>query len=317
VIGDGAEFLKSRGGQTHLCLKKNTYLKVSLKGLRHEKLKPNEEIPRYTLTVEFRVTDAHRRLTEVPWSLFQASFPDPHATDELTVQSEDRPYRRKWKVLTKENKCVVTAESDPNSRELGKLVENAIVTEDGLAPKRLPTGERRLRVRYKVADVVQEEEKQGLEAEEYVVELEVGYFGNDHGNAPTSVMICSNKVVRTVGFCPGSPGGKACVNNEPGIDMGWTPRDRTMHLIKVTMRKSGWHTFQITDGDNPQKTWSKDFRVLGWLEEKAFVQVMDPDDEDVKIGEEHQYHNSGLHKLRLFRKGNLTKAPPQPLSTGT
>ncbi|CAE7870083.1 unnamed protein product [Symbiodinium microadriaticum] len=149
VVGDGADLEKNRAGQSYLLLKKNTYLRVPLRGLRHEKLRPGEPIPRYTLSLEVRLADSHRRLGDSPWSLFQASFPDPHSTDELCVVAEDKPHKRKWKVLTKENGLVVNAEADPNSKELCRLPANAVVVEDGIPPKRLPTGERRLRIRYK------------------------------------------------------------------------------------------------------------------------------------------------------------------------
>ncbi|CAK9023321.1 unnamed protein product [Durusdinium trenchii] len=311
VVGDGADLEKNRAGQSYLHLKKNTYLRVPLRGLRHEKLRPGEPIPRYTLSLEVRLADSHRRLGDSPWSLFQASFPDPHSTDELCVVAEDKPHKRKWKVLTKENGLVVTAEADPNSKELCRLPANAVVVEDGIPPKRLPTGERRLRIRYK-ADAAKQAEGDlidAMEPEEYIVEVEAGYFGSDFGTAATSVRVCSKGVLKTLNFRPGVEGGAAGIDSEQGASMGWTPRDRTMHTVRITIRKTGWHTFEIIDGSDSEKTWSKDFKVLGWFDDYkgiSGIAITDPDNEELELGKEREYHNSGTHKLRLRRMGEAT-----------
>ncbi|CAL1170883.1 unnamed protein product [Cladocopium goreaui] len=311
VVGDGADLEKNRAGQSYLHLKKNTYLRVPLRGLRHEKLRPGEPIPRYTLSLEVRLADNHRRLGDSPWSLFQASFPDPHSTDELCVVAEDKPHKRKWKVLTKENGLVVTAEADPNSKELCRLPANSVVVEDGIPPKRLPTGERRLRIRYK-ADAVKSGEGDlidAMEPEEYVIEVEAGYFGSDFGTAATSIRICSKGVLKTLNFRPGVEGGSAGIDGEQGASMGWTPRDRTMHVVRITIRKTGWHTFEIIDGSDSEKTWSKDFKVLGWFDDYkgiSGISITDPDNEELELGKEREYHNSGTHKLRLRRMGEAT-----------
>ncbi|CAE7555392.1 unnamed protein product [Symbiodinium necroappetens] len=312
VVGDGADLEKNRAGQSYLLLKKNTYLRVPLRGLRHEKLRPGEPIPHYTLSLEVRLADSHRRLGDSPWSLFQASFPDPHSTDELCVVAEDKPHKRKWKVLTKENGLVVNAEADPNSKELCRLPANAVVVEDGIPPKRLPTGERRLRIRYK-ADAAKQADGDLLaidtmEPEEFVVEVEAGYFGNDFGAAATAIRICSKGVLKTLNFRPGVEGGLAGVDGEAGANMGWTPRDRLMHIVRITIRKTGWHTFQIIDASDSEKTWSKDFKVLGWFDDKGVsgISLTDPDNEELELGKEREYHNSGTHKLRLRRLGEAS-----------
>lgn len=49
-----------------------------------------------------------------------------------------------------------------------------MVVEDGIAPKRLPTGERRLRIRYKADAAKQADDLVDMEPEEYVVEVEAG-----------------------------------------------------------------------------------------------------------------------------------------------
>eukprot|EP00434_Breviolum_minutum_P039775 symbB.v1.2.035335.t1/scaffold4678.1/size36577/2 len=317
VVGDGADLEKNRAGQSYLHLKKNTYLRVPLRGLRHEKLRPGEPIPRYTLSLEVRLADSHRRLGDSPWSLFQASFPDPHSTDELCV-AEDKPHKRKWKVLTKENGLVVSAEADPNSKELCRLPANAVVVEDGIPPKRLPTGERRLRIRYK-ADAAKQAEGDlidAMEPEEYVVEVEAGYFGSDFGTAATSIRVCSKGVLKTLNFRPGIEGGSAGVDGEQGASMGWTPRDRTMHVVRITIRKTGWHTFEIIDGTDSEKTWSKDFKVLGCFFFSTLdldgsgisgISITDPDNEELELGKEREYHNSGTHKLRLRKMGEAAQ----------
>ena len=44
-----------------------------------------------------------------------------------------------------------------------------------------------------------------------------------------------------------------------------------LHVAPAS-RKTGWHSFQITDGEDSSKVWSKDFRVLGWFDDfKAAV----------------------------------------------
>ena len=97
-----------------------------------------------------------------------------------------------------------------------------------------------------------------------MLEVEAGYFGSYPGNAATSVRILSNGVLKTLKFTPGSPGGAASVDSEKGDDIGWTPAPRILHVMRITMRKSGWHTYQIVDGEDQDRTWSKDFKVLGW-----------------------------------------------------
>ncbi|CAE8643521.1 unnamed protein product, partial [Polarella glacialis] len=311
VVGDGAELQKNRGGQSHLVLKKNTFLRVPLRGLRHEKLRPGEPISRYTLSLEMRLADSHRRLGDSPWSLFQASFPDPHSTDELSVVAEDKPNKRKWKVLTKETGLMVSEDADPNSKELCRLPVNTVVVEDGLPPKRLPTGERRLRIRYKANAAKRAEGDQidTMAPEECVIEVEAGYFGSDSGTAATAVRVCSRGVLKTLNFRPGVKGGLAGVDGEAGTDIGWTPRDRVMHVVRITIRKSGWHTYQIVDGSDSEQSWSKDFKVLGWWDDYkgvAGVSITDPDNEDLELGKLREYHNSGTHKLRLRRMGDLS-----------
>ncbi|CAJ1460142.1 unnamed protein product, partial [Effrenium voratum] len=262
-------------------------------------------------SAKVRLADSHRRLGDSPWSLFQASFPDPHSTDELCVVAEDKPHKRKWKVLTKENGLLVSADADPNSKELCRLPANAVVVEDGIPPKRLPTGERRLRIRYK-ADAAKQAEGDlidAMEPEEYVVEVEAGYFGGHCGTAATSIRVCSKGVLKTLNFRPGVEGGSAGIDSEPGNNMGWTPRDRTMHVVRITIRKTGWHSFEIVDGTDVEKTWSKDFKVLGWFDDYkgiSGISITDPDNEELELGKEREYHNSGTHKLRLRRMGEVT-----------
>ncbi|OLP98000.1 hypothetical protein AK812_SmicGene19606 [Symbiodinium microadriaticum] len=332
VVGDGADLEKNRAGQSYLLLKKTLAL---------------AEILLDTPTFWDAWMWFALQIATDDWeSLFQASFPDPHSTDELCVVlcpatpekhmlestrvaivygkingagwcecdkvAEDKPHKRKWKVLTKENGLVVNAEADPNSKELCRLPANAVVVEDGIPPKRLPTGERRLRIRYK-ADAAKQADGDLLaidtmEPEEFVVEVEAGYFGNDFGAAATAIRICSKGVLKTLNFRPGVEGGLAGVDGEAGANMGWTPRDRLMHIVRITIRKTGWHTFQIIDASDSEKTWSKDFKVLGWFDDKGVsgISLTDPDNEELELGKEREYHNSGTHKLRLRRLGEAS-----------
>lgn len=45
--------------------------RLPFKGMRHERLRPGESIPAYTLTLELQLDTQHPQL-EHPWSLYQA-----------------------------------------------------------------------------------------------------------------------------------------------------------------------------------------------------------------------------------------------------
>ena len=47
------------------------------------------------------------------------------------------------------------------------------------------------------------------------------------------------QVLKSLNFRPGLEGGSAGVDGEQGSNMGWTPRDRSMHTVRVTIRKTG------------------------------------------------------------------------------
>ena len=44
--------------------------RLPFKGMRHERLRPGEAIPSYTLTLEFQLDSQHPQL-EHPWSVYQ------------------------------------------------------------------------------------------------------------------------------------------------------------------------------------------------------------------------------------------------------
>lgn len=47
------------------------------------------------------------------------------------------------------------------------------------------------------------------------------------------------EVLKSLNFRPGLEGGSAGVDGEQGCHMGWTPRDRCMHTVRITIRKTG------------------------------------------------------------------------------
>lgn len=42
-------------------------------------------------------------------------------------------------------------------------------------------------------------------------------------------------------------------------------------MLAWTLTCSGWHTFEIIDGTDSEKTWSKDFKVAGVVFEFVFA----------------------------------------------
>eukprot|EP00971_Amphidinium_carterae_P209655 4158963-Amphidinium_carterae.1 len=48
---------------------------------RHDKLRADDPIPSYTLTMELQLSDTHKLLAH-PWCLFQTSYPEVHETEE-------------------------------------------------------------------------------------------------------------------------------------------------------------------------------------------------------------------------------------------
>ena len=116
AVGEGVELQPGRGGETYLVMRKGTYLRLPFKGMRHERLRPGESIPSYTLTLELQLDSQHNQL-EHPWCLYQASFPEVHETDELSLVAKARTEFPQWLVGTDiDGRLPVTLEMDPKSK---------------------------------------------------------------------------------------------------------------------------------------------------------------------------------------------------------
>jgi len=159
AVGEGVELCPGRGGDTYLHVRKGTFLRLPLRGLRHEKLRPEDPIQSYSLTLEIQLGDNHPRL-EHPWSLFQASFPEVHDTDEVTFMSQLRAEFPKWKVGTDVDKLVVNRDIETDSQVLAELPTGTVVQQIGEA-KRLPNGGRRALVKFKRTTLAEDLEKLG------------------------------------------------------------------------------------------------------------------------------------------------------------
>ncbi|CAJ1416719.1 unnamed protein product, partial [Effrenium voratum] len=356
AVGEGAELQPGRGGETVLVLRKGTFLRLPFKGMRHERLRPGESIPAYTLTLELQLDTQHPQL-EHPWSLYQASFPEVHETDELSLIAKARTEFPSWMVGTDiDGRLPVTLEMDPKSKILAELLPGTVLQQCGDVV-RLPTGARRVPVKFKRKALTaveeeevtasqakkppskaggasglfssptpfgggdQEEEDEGdagddtshhgrLTEDEVVIELHAGYWGSSgRPGCATTVKVSSNGIARTFTFFPGVEHGAVRIEGEADADIGFTPGLQRYHILQLTMRLSGSHTFSIGDGADPTNTWTTEFRLQGWLDDlygAAAVSVYDPEDRELEVGHEVTYQAEGEHKLRLVRQGDQT-----------
>ncbi|OLQ09237.1 hypothetical protein AK812_SmicGene7180 [Symbiodinium microadriaticum] len=157
----------------YLAMRKGTFLRLPFKGMRHERLRPGEPIPSYTLTLEMqrlglkirntgkkanalgqrtvlwvklgskgssrvpcgtKLDEQHPQL-EHPWSVYQASFPEVHETDELSFAAKARLEFPQWSVGTDiDGKLPVTLEPDPKSKALAELHPGTVVQCLGMLP---------------------------------------------------------------------------------------------------------------------------------------------------------------------------------------
>lgn len=114
AVGEGVELKPGRGGETYLVMRKGTYLRLPFKGMRHERLRPGESIPSYTLTLELQLDSGHNQL-EHPWCLYQASFPEVHETDELSLVAKARNSLRSTRARLRPGRSSRSGSSAPTS----------------------------------------------------------------------------------------------------------------------------------------------------------------------------------------------------------
>ncbi|CAK9118523.1 unnamed protein product [Durusdinium trenchii] len=148
----------------------------------------------------------------------------------------------------------------------------------------------------------------GRETEDEVnITIHAGYWGEgSQAGCATTVKVSSNGIARTLTFFPGVDHGAVRVEGEPDADIGFSPGRQRYHILHLTMRQTGTHTFSISDGGDCTNTWSMDFRLHGWLDDlygAAAVSIFDPEDRELELGHELTYQSEGEHKLRLVTLG--------------
>jgi hypothetical protein len=333
AVGEGVELKPGRGGETYLHVRKGTYLKMPLKGMRHERLKTDEPIPSYSMTLELQLAESHKN-REAPWSIFQASFPEQHETDEVCIQAVRKPDHPKWKVGTDVDKLCVCAEMDPTSKQFAELKPGTIIQQCGEV-QRLPSGARRVPVKFKRSDMAaddedgkpKEKEKEakepeadadimeaagfrlgGGDEEEVVIELYAGYWGKKPGTCPTCIKVKSNEITKSISFYPGTEGGRLHVDGEKEVEVGWTPCQDHYHILILTMKATGTHSLQLLDGKDPTKSFKTEFRAPGWFDDfygSASIKMTDPEDHELDDpGNEVSYKAEGEHKFKLIKVGD-------------
>ena len=91
---------------------------------------------------------------------------------------------------------------------------------------------------------------------------------------------------------------------EPDADVGFTPATGRYHILSLTMRLTGPHTFSLQDGDDPTNAWSMEFRLQGWLDDLSGAAAMSVYDPELEVGHEVCDQSDGKHWILLVRQGN-------------
>ena len=148
----------------------------------------------------------------------------------------------------------VTLEPDPKSKMLAQLGPGTVVQQCGDVV-RLPSGEQRVPIKFKRQALHTPHEEEDAE----YIELHAGYWGSSGRPADaTTVKVYLNGIIRTFAFNPGA----AEIEGVPhAINIGFTPATNRYHLLSLTIRQTGTHTFSIQDGCDPTKS--------GWCRLKA------------------------------------------------
>ena len=153
-----------------------------------------------------------------------------------------------------------------------------------------------------------------------VVHVQARYDGTQYGAKNTEIEVVNSATGVSQGFVfhPGYTGaGARCDGVFNNQNIGWTPSPSVYHELKVTVRSSCVHTFEITDGQDPSKTWRKDLLkpCLWGTDLKVNAKPHIPDGLERKdidtVGEEVSLENCGMHTFKLVE----LRLPPRALVT--